>query len=249
MTIFEYIKRETENIKQRPKKERLAYFWDYYKWHLLAVVLAVVLLVQGVVTLCTRKEVVFTGYLMNCMINIDDEAFLQGFYDRVGIDPKKQEAAMFNDIMLSEKNTKNDVSAFQRIVAGVSMQEVDILVGQDTPFRICAYAYSNVLLDLRELLDEQTLQQYADRLYYVDGAVRKKLNAPIGEQIDFTVTYPDPTRPDTMEDPIPVGINVTACKEFHDSYYFPEAVIYLGVTSTTPRTQLATEFIDYLFSE
>lgn len=249
MTIFEYIKKETANIKERPKKERLAYFWDYYKWHLIAIVLAVVLLIQGIVTICNRKEVVFTGYLMNCAINIDDEAFLQGFYDRTGIDSKTQEVAMFNDIMLSEQNTKNDVSSFQRIVAGVSMQEVDVLAGPDAAFRICAYAYSNVLMDLRELLDAQTLQQYADRLYYVDGAVLKKLHAPIGSEIEFdSVTYPDPTRPEAMEDPIPVGINVSACEEFHNSYYFPETVIYLGVASTTPRTDLAVDFIEYLFS-
>lgn len=248
MTIFEYIKKETANIKERPKKERLSYFWDYYKWHLLAVILAVVLLVQGVVALCNRKEVVFTGYLMNCAINIDDETFLLGFYDHIGIDPKKQEMAMYNDIVLSEQNTKNDVASFQRIVAGVSMQEVDILAGQGAAFRICAYAYSNVLMDLRELLDEQTLQQHADRLYYIDGAVLQKLRAPIGSEIAFdSVSYPDPTHPEAMEDPIPVGINVSECEDFLSSYYFPDTVLYLGVASTTPRTELATKFIEYLF--
>ena len=246
MTIFEHIKKQHQEIKSRPKEERWSYFWDYYKWHALAVVLALAILVQGIVSIVNKKEVVFSGILLNCMINIDDDAFLDGFYARAGIDAKKQEAAFYTDITLTDKNTKNDVTAFQRIMAGIATKETDFIVGQTENFRLCAYNTSRMLIDLREFLDADTLVQVADRLYYIDGAVLEQLSVPVGELQDPDIKIPDPTKPEAMEDPIPVGIDISDCKDFQQSYYFDNTTLYLGVIVNTPRPELTKAFISYL---
>ena len=89
MTIIESIKNNYRKVMERPKKERWEYFWEYFKWHAIIVLLLLAVLIQGIVGLVNRKETVFTGYLLNCSIAADDEAFLQGFYDYAGIDSKK----------------------------------------------------------------------------------------------------------------------------------------------------------------
>ena len=247
MTIFEHIKKQHENIKSKPREERWSYFWDYYKWHLVAIVLAIAILIQGVVSIVNRKETVFSGILLNCMIRIDDDAFLQGFYDQAGINAKHQQAAFYTDITLTDQNTKSDVTAFQRIMAGIATKDTDFVVGQEENFQLCAYNTSRMFMDLREFLDAEALETFADRLYYVDGAVIEKLSVPVGELQDTNIVYPDPTKPETMEDPIPVGINVSDRTDFQEAYYFSDTTLYLGVVANTPSPELTRQFIDYLF--
>ena len=230
------------------KKERWNYFLDYYKWHALAAILAIVVLVQGIVGIVTRKEVAFSGILLNCMISYEDDAFLQGFYDHAGLDSKKQEAAFYTDITLTDRNSKTDITAFQRIIAGIATKDTDFVVGQAANFRLCAYSTSRMFMDLRELLDEATLEKLSDKIYYIDGAVVEQISAPVGEELNTNVKYPDPFKPETMKDPIPVGIDVSKCEEFQSTYYFPNTKLYLGIATTTPRQDAAKAFIDYLFS-
>lgn len=248
MTIIEYIKKEHANIKEKPKEERWGYFWDYYKWHVVVVALVFVLLIQVVVGIVTRKEVVFSGILLNCRININDDDFLQGFYDRIGIDVTQQEAAFYTDVILTDKNTKNDVTSVQRIMAGIATKDTDFVVGQQENFSICAYNTGRIFVDLREFLDEDTLNLFADRLYYIDGAVLEKLSVPAGESIGASISFPDPTKPEAMENPIPVGIDISDREAFQSSYYFPDTTLYLGIAANTPRTELVKQFVDYLFT-
>lgn len=249
MTILEHIKKERAKLEGKSPKERWEYFWEYYKWPVLAVVLAVVLLIQGIVSVVNKKEIVFSGFVLNSKIALDDDAFLQGFYDYAGIASDKQEAAFYSDITLGDGNSKSDITAFQRIMAGIATKETDFVVGQAISFRLCAYNTSNIFLDLRNFFDEDTLERFSDRLYYIDGAVLAILDAPLGEQVDTSaLEYPDPTKPETMKDPIPVGIDISDREAFQSAYYLTDTTLYLGVIANTPRLELTLQFIEYLFS-
>ncbi len=249
MTILEHIKKAHASVKNQPKEDRWQYFWDYYKWHVIAVVLAIALLIQGVVSFTNKKDIVFSGVLLNCKIGINDEAFLKNFYDYAGIDDTTQEAAFYSDMTLKDGSNKSDVNTFQRIMAGIATQEFDFIVGQEASFRLCAYNTSNLLIDLRSFLDQATLEKLAGHLYYIDGAFLEKVNAPLGESVDLSLAdAPDPTKPELMEDPIPVGIDVSGCEAFQSAYFFPDTVSYLGVVINVPRPELMTQFVNYLFT-
>ena len=247
MTILEYIKKETKNIKDKPKEERWQYFLDYYKWHAVAILVAIALLIQGIVSVTTRKDIVFSGILLNCVISVDDDDFLQGFYEHAQIDAKHQQAAFYTDIILTENNKKNDINSFQRIMAGIATKDTDFIVGQPENFQVCAYNTSRIFADLRNFLDADTLAKLSDRLYYVDGAVLQKLDVPVGELQDPNIIIPSPTKPEVMEDPIPVGIDISDRKNFQEAYYFSNTTLYLGVVTNTPRTEMTKQFIAYLF--
>lgn len=247
MTIFEHIKKAHANIKNQPKEERWQYFWDYYKWHVVAIILVIALLIQGFVSFTNKKDIVFSGILLNCKIGVNDRAFLTDFYDYAGIDDDTQEVAFYSDLMLKDGSNKSDVNTFQRIMAGIAIQEFDFVVGQDASFRLCAYNTSNLLMDLRNFLDQATLEKLAGHLYYIDGAYLEKLNAPVGESVDLSLTdAPDPKKPELMENPIPVGIDISGNEAFQSAYYFPDTISYLGVVSNVPRPELMKQFIQFL---
>lgn len=247
MTILEHIKKATAQVREKPLKERLEYFWDYYKWHAIVIVLVIAILTQGIVAMCNRRETAFCGIFLNCKISIDDDTFLQGFYDFAGIDAASQEATFYTDLSLTDGESQNDINTFRRIMAGIANKDTDIIVGQTEAFRLCAYNSAAIFADLRQALDQETLSRLSGRLYYIDGAVLRELDAPVGTQVYVDVTtLPDPTKPEAMEDPIPVGINISDLEDFRSAYYLTDAPLYLGIVANAPRPDTALQFIDYL---
>ena len=247
MTIFEHIKQQHQSMKDKPRKERWAYFWDYYKWHTIIAILILAVLIQGAIGFVNRKDVVFSGILLNCKVSPSDDAFLQGFYEAAGIDAEKQEAAFYTDIILTNKRTKNDNTAIQRIIAGIAAKDTDFVVGPTESFQICAYNTNRLFVDLRKVLDPETLEELSDKLYYIDNAVMKELSVPVGETAKTDIKYPDPFKPETMKEPIPVGIDVSKCKSLQSTYYLSNTKLYLGIATSTARQDTVKAFIDYLF--
>ena len=232
---------------QKPKKERWEYFWDYYKWHVIIFLLVIAISVQGIINLINHKDAIFTGYVLNCSTADSDEDFLQGFYDFAGIDSSKEEAAFYTDMYIREGQSQTNAEVFNRIMAGVAIGDGDVIIGKPEPFRPCAYHTSRILVDLREFLDQETLEKLSDRLYYIDGAVLQQLSKPVGEEIG-QVFYPDPRKPEIMDDPIPVGIDVSDRVALRESYYYEsDAVVYLGFMGNSTRKDLALQFLNYLF--
>lgn len=250
MKLIDNLKANWKTIREQPKGERFAYFWEYYKWPAIVCAVLVVALLQFTIGAITRKEVVFNGYILNSDAVEKDEAFLQGFYDCAGIDSSKQEAAIYTDMYLIPGYTQKNTEVFQRIMAGISINDADFIAGPTEPFRMCAYNTSRMFMDLREFLDAETLEKYADRIYYIDGAILEQLSAPVGETVDTSqILYPNPHKPEDMEDPIPVGISVGDREAFRASYYYyPDTTLYLGVVTNTQRPELTRLFIDYIFS-
>ena len=235
---------------EQPKGERFSYFWDYYKWPAVIAVVLVITLIQTTISVANRKETVFTGYVLNATSVTKDAEFLQGFFDYAGLDSGKQEAAIYTDLYLHTNQSQKNAEVFQRIMAGIAINDADFILGQTDPFRMCAYNTSGIFADLRTFLDAETLEKYADRLYYIDGAVLEKLRAPVGETTNTAgIIYPNPTKPENMEDPIPVGIAVGDREGLRSSYYYsPDTVLYLGVITNTQRSELTKQFIEYIFS-
>ncbi len=248
MTILDYVKKEISNMKGKSRKERWEYFLDYYKWHAIAVLLVIVLLIQGIVGAINRKEVIFSGILLNCKIEVKDEDFLNGFYDYAGINADKEEAAFYTGITITDGKTQNNTVALQRILAGIAVKETDFIIGPPDAFHACAYTSSQIFADLRDVLDEDTLKQFEDRIYYIDGDILQQLSAPPGTEVNVDLTKsPDPHKPETMKDPIPVGIDISDREAFQTAYYLPETVLYFGIVTNTTRPALVLQFIDYLF--
>lgn len=249
MKISDYVKKEYQNIKERPPKERWAYFLEYYKWHAIIVLLVIAILIQGVVGVITRKETVLSGILISCRLDCNDDAFLQGFYEKSNVDTREQEVSFYTDLTLVDGQSRYDVSSFQSVLASVAAQQTDFITGRPDAFRFFAYSTSRIFADLRNVLDEETLNQLSDRLYYIDNAFLKQLDAPVGTEVNVDLSNcPDPRRPEAMEQPIPVGIDISSCQDFISSYYFPNTTMYLGVVSNTTRPDMVMKFIDYLLS-
>lgn len=249
MTIKEYFQEGIKAIKDSPPKERLAYFWEYYKWYAIIFLLVIVLLVQGVLGVINRREAVLSGVLLNCKLGVEDEEFLHNFYAYAGIDESKEAATFYTDLVITDGQSRNDLNAFQRIMGGIAINDIDFIVGKSDAFPFFSYNSNEIFIDLRDFLSQETLAQVSDRLYYIDGEFLKLFQLPPGTEITADIKEaPDPRKPEAMKDPIPVGIDISDCEAFRSAYFLGEPTVYLGVVANTVRPDTVMKFIDYLLS-
>lgn len=251
MKWIDHIKADYAKVKDAPRKEKIAFFWEYYKIPILCILLAVVLVVQGIFTLYNQRDTVYSAVMLNCRLGVEEDGFLSDFYQYAGIDPEKECAAFYTDMSIMEGRTQKNANTLQRIMAGIAIHDTDFIAGPADAFHHCAYNAGNMLIDLRKFLSEEELARYADRLYYIDGKIIELLNAPVGEDVQTShIQYPDPLKPELMEDPIPVGIDITDRKTFIEAYFWTDdnaIKVYLGFVPNSLRMELNHKLLDYLF--
>ena len=144
----------------------------------------------------------------------------------------------------------NAIGTAEFITVYIAARDLDVIAGDPDSFS--RYAYSSVYLDLSEALDAKTIAalSQAGRLYYIDRAVADKIDELQNtNQSAEGVSKPDPFRPEDMEDPVPVGVDISECSKFTDAYYYKEGSSYLGIVANTKQLANAVKFITFLLEE
>lgn len=243
MTMFEYAKNAYKSMKDKPKEERWEYFLDYYKWYAIAAVAIVALLIHSIIFFATRKDTVFGGVLVDATDSETSEAYVQELEEYLQLNTKKEQIQMQTGLALQEGFGNNRVESFQQILAFINSKSTDFLTAPETSFAQCAYSTTNMLADLRDHLDAQTLERLEGQLYYVD---RDLIEQARNSTLPADIKFPDPQAPETMTDPVPVGINITGCVEFYSNYYLLTEDLYLALAVNTERTETVLEFLEFL---
>lgn len=248
MKFIDNIKADWQKVKDKPRKEKWEFFWDYYKIPAICIVLVIVLVVQGIFSSTNQKQVVFSGFALNCKINMEEDPFWNGFYEVAGIDKEIQTVGCSSDMQIVEGQNQMNSDTIQKIIASCAVQEADFVIGDPYAFRTCAYTSQEIFTDLRDILDAETLAKHADRLYYIDKAIIDVLNSPVGEQVEpNALEYPqDPKKPETMKNPIPVGIDVSNREDLRNAYYLGDTAIFVGAIKSSARPELTKQFLEYL---
>ena len=244
MKISEYIKNEREKMKGKSFRERLSYFWYYYKWLVIALAVVALVLAKAISTEINRKDVVLNGILVDGVATLETPAVLQEFYDTNGIDPEKEEIYLNTGLSLDSGIPSVVSTTYQRIHAGIGAKDTDFLMGYEYVIQRFANDPSNMFCDLRTILSRERLAELEEALYYIDGNVIEQIR----ENPDAAVPLPDPKKPEEMADPIPVAVDLSSCKEFVSAYYQSEKAVYFAVVVNAPRKELTAQFMEFLLS-
>ena len=109
--------------------------------------------------------------------------------------------------------------------------------------------YNEYFLDLSDVLTEEQLKKYQDCLLYYDKSLLEQLY-----QIDFSsgnnleITFPDPTKPELMEDPVPIILCVSDSEKI--SYLYPNTDKEYGIVwiINGENRERTIEFLEFLLS-
>lgn len=254
MTIFQYHKQALQSMKGKPKEEKWKFFLEYYKWYAITAVAVLFILINIIVLVATSKTTVFSGMLIDGYSPEDpqiEEYYLASLSEHLGLNHKKEEIRFDTGISLMYNPEISQVETFQKVQAGLLTKTTDFITAQTYAFNICVYNTSPMFSDLRDHLGADTLTKLEGKLFYMDQSIVEDMRlAQAQGQILDPIDLPDPTAPELMADPIPVGINIADCNnDFLNIYYGVFEDTWLGITVSSQRPEKVVMFLDYLFGD
>lgn len=254
MPISDDIKKEHQKTKDMSFKGKLSYFWDYYKVHTFVAIISVIIIVTVIHDIVTSKDYAFYGVYFNARQTFSAEEQMNTFCDYAGIDTEKYQAMLDNTMYYStEDMSETTIASSQKFAAMIQTGEIDMVIADEDVFT--NYAINEIFYDLRDILPEDILEQYKDRIYYIDRAHIKAANDDeAARQYDFASDYynelakkfKDHHDPELMEDPIPLGIYVTDTPVISSSVCYEGKDAVYGIPTNTKRADIAILYLRFL---
>ena len=181
MAFRDELQKEKKKLSRLSFGEKLQYIFDYYKFWILGVVVLVGLVWSVGSTILHNKPTGFYAMLLNAggqdLSGQADEAAGEAFAEAAGLDDEKQKIL----VDTSATFNPNDQSQFSmaqnaKIAALYQSHEIDVMVADPGVFTY--YALNGSFVDLRDVLDDETLAGYeaAGQVYYIDQHLQELLD-------------------------------------------------------------------------
>lgn len=249
MPVMDEFKEERAVLKHGTLQQKLSYFMEYYKWHVVVGVVVLSLLVYTVYHMLTSKDIAFYAAYINSLPLGSSEEHIQAFAEYAGIDMDTNDLRIDDTLHLNlESPDQASIATSQKLMAYLAAGTIDVFLSDETIIQ--QYAYNEGFYDLREILSQEQIDRYEPYFFYMDQTVADALHdARNDPDYDYTQApeIPDPKNPEAMEHPIPVGISLDKADSLSEFYYFSgdsPAIIAVVISSSHP--DMAAKYIDYL---
>lgn len=248
MPVMDEFREEREAIKNAGFGYKLKYFWDYYKWFVIGGIFALFVIISIARDVMNTKEFIFNGVLLN---TFGDDAVMQEFKDNFAkeyeLDTENYELLMDTSLRLElEGYDEGSRATLSRVLASLSVGDLDFIIADPAVFEY--YATSATFYDLREILSAEKLTALEDYIYYVDQAeIDRRMSDEYAD--DYTPKEYDHHDPDSMEQPIPVGLYIHETPKVSTSFVFKDNQAIIGIPPSTTRLETSLKFIDYIFEK
>lgn len=226
--VMDEIREQHHKLRNRPFKEKLAYFWEYYKIHTLVVVLLLTGIIYFIHSIVTSKDYCFYAVMLNSQ-PLSSDAIEQSFADYAALDSAHYDCYIDTDTTLGSTDSSEaaisqqaqyDMVVMQKLIAITQTNELDAVVFNDSVFE--TYAQNEMFMDLRTVLTEADLEKYADALLYVD--YESQQHVPVGIYLDNSPF-----------------VKKSGC------YYDTRPVF--GISLSSQHSDTAVTYLHYLFDE
>ena len=218
-------KERYENLKKAsalPFGKRMRYYFDFFKFHLLAILILAVIVFFVLKDIVFAPDVILNGYIVNRteIPVISDEEFITSFPEYGNIDTKKHRVYFSSELFLND----SDIESTAKLIATASAGDINFLICNEETFE--RLSKMGLLEDINRHPELQS--KYNDRL----------------------IVY-DHTKNDTSEDDSlglkPYGINVSesaVLKSFNAFKEDENVYLCIGINSELNDTVFA--FIEWI---
>lgn len=260
--VAEIREQQKRALKDMTPKEKLSYFWDYYKIHALVAIAVIALASVFIYQYVTNKDYGFYAAIINADItNLTDIRWGEEFEQYADIDTDEYYACIDTSIALSDTDySQYTMSNTEKLMAMLQIGVVDVIVADTGTFE--NYAQNDFFANLEVLLPQEVLTKYQDCLYYTDAAdfdngdddtfyTEEELTDPA----TLVINHHDPS---TMENPIPVGICLpeenkimeTGCYDYLNdmgtTYQGYPSEVILGIPVTSTKPDMVLKFLEFI---
>lgn len=170
MALQDEINKETKKLKDMPPKKKAEYIWEYYKFHILGTIAAIILICVFIRDWReNRKPVYLDMIVINSDIAYNDENFISDdFIKYAGIDTSVYNLSIDTGFVISETGMDQmSLANTEKLMALFAAGTIDLLLGPDS--LINEYGAMNAYLDIEEILTPELRKQLEDKgfeLYY-----------------------------------------------------------------------------------
>lgn len=236
-------------MKRRRASMSVSDFIKVYKWHVVIWIIGLIVLGNFVYKKVTSPTYLLNGILLGAESGEEaattlaaDFAELVGYGDTVYAVNLDTE---YSYIPGSEENAESNYKATEKIVSQVENKSLDFVAGPiDSMSDI---AHNAMFTELTTYLTPDQLALVEPYLLYVDNAVIEELDAAYENKEDTSkIKLPDPKKPEEMEEPIAVMIDMSSCEEIAEIYDNSSETIAFGLITSAPNQDMLIKFIDYL---
>ena len=228
---------EFAKIKNESLKVKLDYIFSYYWIPMLIALLLIFTLIPEIIYLATQKETVLSGHCIDAVFELEDsEQFIKDVSSKLGIDESKEEFALTTSLLITE-DLEGVIATHQLISAQITSRSLDFLSGD--PKVLLQYAYDACFYDLRTVLSAEQSAALSPYFLYIDETFERVVE-PGAQPADF----PDPTKPEEMEKPVPFAVQIPESSDF-DRVYFGDTdeLSAIAIIRNAPNTTAAIEFL------
>lgn len=249
MAMRDEVNEQKNKLKGKTFKEKLGYFWDYYKVHTFVTLLVVVIASVFIHDAITAKDYGFSATLLNAYASDNQEALENEFAEYSNIDLDIYDCYIDTGSTLSyETMSEMDLAISQRLIAMAQTDAIDVVISDLEPFS--NFSKGMMFVDLREELSEDEFAKFEPYFFYIDAALEEEDDMIYGEDgmpqiVDNSIDHSDPS---SMKDPIPVGIHLEDSAKLKEWGCYPvkDSTPIFGFVYSSVRKDVSHLFLQYL---
>lgn len=244
-----------DNIKQH-----LSQFRSYYMWQTIGIICVLVFGILFIRDMLNKQDIALSLVFLNA--NYDDNTYEQlqtEYLNMLGLDSEDytvdlELASQTPGVMLDEY----DLAASEKIASAVSSKVLDLLIADAANFD--HYAKSGACEELNMVLDMGELEQYKDKIYYIDLAeLDSDREVTDAEEMFQTsdvdaeqakmqekkanFSLPDPA---DMKEPCAVGIVLSDSRFIKKYGLYSDTVCILGFARNSTRVEQAVKTFKFM---
>lgn len=217
---------------------------------ILAAVLAVVLFL---LISAGDKKVILSGMLLNHDPEVSEDMLSEaGTAFLAGLQADNADVALLTDwtyVTDDEEKAEDNYYTIQALSTYVQEGLLDFVTGDQS--NMVLLAYGDFFVDLSTVLSAEQMEQYAPYLRYMDMALVEEAQKLDNEDMmaiinGETAEFPDCTKPETMEKPIPVFIDVSGCPQITAFYQDENEPLVFAVMQNAPDPDVIAQWIDFI---
>ncbi len=254
MAAMDEFKAERDAVKNGPFKQRLEYFWDYHKWHVMIPLFIAIIIGVSIYQAVTKPETVVSGIVLNTYSQTAYERANELSNDYVelkGLDPSEYIVDMNTNLAYSvdtENGVNMNYDSLQAINAQTGAGVIDFMVADLAT--MLDFEYRSMFHDLRDVLTEDQVEKLEPYFLYIDRDILVQRQAYYEEHFEASdLAFTDCHKPEEMKEPVPVLLDISKCEKIASIYEEPPKELALAIPNKTERIEALQPFLEYLFEE
>lgn len=189
---------KTELPQQKSKKQKLQYFWDYYKWHVIIPLIIIIATIFGIHTyMVENREVSVYISMINCKDEYSVDEYLTAYSDALLkkgeiATPFRLEGGFIHPEVVDEMTAADSMvtASIQRYQAEVISKRTQAVIASE--WVVKEYAAADAYCDLSTVLSQEELEMMKDDLYYCKNMEGQEIVAGVYLRSKlFTDAYED----------------------------------------------------------